>query len=155
MISTFATLNGSILSGSRIPFATARDGLFPQPLARLNPRFSTPAVSIMCQAFVAGLFALSGQYDTLYTKAIFSEFLFYALVTGGIFILRRRAPDLPRPYRTWGYPVVPAIFVGLSVLLLINTFIEQRADSLWGLVLVGSGIPAYFLWKLWQRRTSS
>ena len=155
MISTFATLNGSILSGSRIPFATARDGLFPQPLARLNPRFSTPAISIMSQAFVAGLFALSGQYDTLYTKAIFSEFLFYALVTGGIFILRRRAPDLPRPYRTWGYPVVPAIFVVLSVLLLINTFLEQRTDSLWGLALVGSGIPLYFLWKLWQRRTTS
>jgi APA family basic amino acid/polyamine antiporter len=153
MISTFATLNGSILSGSRIPFATARDGLFPQPLAKLHPRFSTPAVSIMSQAIVAGLFALSGQYDTLYTKAIFSEFLFYALVTGGIFVLRRRAPDLPRPYRTWGYPVIPAIFVGLSVLLLINTFLEQRTDSLWGLALVGSGIPLYFLWKLWRRNT--
>ena len=154
MISTFATLNGSILSGSRIPFATARDGLFPQPLAKLHPRFSTPAVSIMSQAIVAGLFALSGQYDTLYTKAIFSEFLFYALVTGGIFILRRRAPDLPRPYRTWGYPVIPAVFVGLSVLLLINTFLEQRTDSLWGLALVGSGIPLYFLWKLWRQRTN-
>jgi APA family basic amino acid/polyamine antiporter len=155
MISTFATLNGSILSGSRIPFATARDGLFPQPLARLNPRFNTPAVAIMAQAIVAGLFALSGQYDTLYTKAIFSEFLFYALVTGGIFILRRRAPNLPRPYRTWGYPIVPAVFVMLSILLLVNTFREQRTDSLWGLALVGSGIPLYFLWNLWHRKAES
>ncbi|HLY59319.1 MAG TPA: amino acid permease [Terriglobia bacterium] len=155
IISTFATLNGSILSGSRIPFATARDGLFPQPLAKLSPRFATPVVAILSQAFVAGLFALSGQYDTLYTKAIFSEFLFYALVTAGIFVLRRREPNLPRSYRTWGYPVVPAIFVGLSVLLLINTFVEQRTDSLWGLALVGSGIPLYFIWKIWQRKTNS
>jgi len=152
MISTFATLNGSILSGSRIPYATARDGLFPRPLAQLNPRFRTPAVSIMALAAVSSLFALSGEYDTLYTKAIFSEFLFYALVTAGIFILRRREPNLPRPYRTWGYPIVPAIFVALAVLLLINTFVQQRTDSLWGLVLVGSGIPAYFLWKIWSQR---
>lgn len=151
MISTFATLNGSILSGSRIPFATARDGLFPKPLSQLNPQFKTPAVSIVCQAVVASLFALSGQYDTLYTKAIFSEFVFYALATGGIFILRRREPSLPRPYRTWGYPVVPAVFVTLAILLLINTFAEQRTDSLWGLALVGSGIPLYFVWKLWRR----
>jgi len=155
MISTFATLNGSILSGSRIPYATARDGLFPHPLAKLNPRFATPVVAIMSQAFVAGIFALSGQYDTLYTKAIFSEFLFYALVTAGIFVLRRREPALPRPYRTWGYPIIPGIFVLLSVLLLINTFVEQRTDSLWGLALVGSGIPLYFIWKLWQRKTNS
>ncbi len=155
MISTFATLNGSILSGSRIPYATANDGLFPHPLAKLNPRYATPVVAIVSQAIVAGLFALSGTYDTLYTKAIFSEFLFYALVTAGIFILRRREPGLPRPYRTWGYPIVPGIFVALSVLLLINTFVEQRADSLWGLALVGSGIPLYFVWKLWQGKTQA
>ena len=155
MISTFATLNGSILSGSRIPFATARDGLFPKPLARLHPQFRTPAVSIMALAVVSSLFALSGQYDTLYTKAIFSEFLFYALVTAGIFILRRRAPNMPRPYRTWGYPIVPTIFVTLAVLLLINTFVQQRTDSLWGLALVGSGIPAYFLWRVWSQKKAS
>ncbi len=152
MISTFATLNGSILSGSRVPFAVARDGLFPEPLASVQPRFRTPAVSITAQAVVAGIFALTGQYDALYTKAIFSEFLFYALVTAGIFILRRREPGLARPYRTWGYPVVPAVFVGLSVLLLFNTFVQQRTDSLWGLGLVGSGVPAYFIWKFWRSK---
>lgn len=152
MISTFATLNGSILSGSRVPYAAARDGLFPQPLARLHPRFRTPAVSILSQAFIAGLFALTGQYDALYTKVIFSEFLFYALVTAGIFILRRREPELQRPYRTWGYPFVPVTFVILAVGLLVNTFREQRSDSLWGLGLMGSGIPAYFLWNLWRAK---
>src|SRR6266705_1752653 len=89
MISTFATLNGSILSGSRVPYAAALDGLFPEPIASVHPRFRTPAVSIAAQAVIASLFALTGQYDALYTKAIFSEFLFYALVTAGIFVLRR------------------------------------------------------------------
>jgi basic amino acid/polyamine antiporter, APA family len=154
MISAFATLNGSILTGARVPYATAADGLFPRSLARLNPRFHTPAVSIVAQAVIAMLFAMTGTYDALYTKVIFSEFLFYALVTSAVFVLRRREPALERPYRTWGYPLVPAVFVTLSVLLLVNTFVEQRSDSLWGLLLVGSGIPAYFLWKRWQARTA-
>ncbi|MGA2983571.1 MAG: amino acid permease [Terriglobia bacterium] len=151
MISTFATLNGSILAGSRIPYATAREGLFPAALAAVHPRFHTPAVSLAGQAIIAGLFALTGQYQSLYTKVIFSEFLFYALCTAGVFVLRRREPDLPRPYRTWGYPLVPAVFVILAVCLLVNTFWQQRADSMWGVVLVGSGIPAYWIWKAWVR----
>ncbi len=154
MISTFATLNGSILAGSRIPFATAREGLFPEALGRLNPRFHTPAIALVAQAVIAGLFTLTGEYESLYTKVIFSEFLFYALCAAGVFILRRREPDLPRPYRTWGYPLVPALFVILSMALLVNTFVQQRADSLWGVVLVASGIPAYWVWKAWARRSS-
>jgi len=82
---------------------------------------------------------------------IFSEFLFYALVTAGIFILRRRMPELERPYRTWGYPLIPAIFVIVSVLVLVNTLHHQWSDSVWALALVGSGIPAYFLWRIWKR----
>jgi APA family basic amino acid/polyamine antiporter len=152
MISAFATLNGSILAGSRIPYAQARHGLFPQALAAVHPRFRTPTAAILAQAVIAGLFALTGQYQALFTKVIFAEFLFYALVTAGIFILRQREPALARPYRTWGYPFVPAIFVTLSAGLLINTFVERRSDSLWGLALMGCGIPAYFLWSLWRRK---
>jgi len=152
LISTFATLNGSILAGSRIPYAQARDGLFPQALASLNARFHTPAAAILAQAVIAGLFALSGEYRTLYTKAIFSEWVFYALVTAGVFVLRRREPALARPYRTWGYPAVPAVFVILAVLFLANTFAEQRSDLLWCLALMASGVPAYLLWQLWRRR---
>jgi basic amino acid/polyamine antiporter, APA family len=155
MISAFATLNGSILTGSRVPYATARDGLFPRALGGLHPRFHTPVVSIVAQGVIAGAFALTGTYDALATKVIFSEFLFYALVTAGIFVLRRREPALERPYRTWGYPLVPAVFIALSALLLVNTFLEQRSDSLWGLILVGSGIPAYFLWTRWRHATHS
>lgn len=154
MISAFATLNGSILSGSRIPFAQARDGLFPRFLANIHPRSHTPAWAIIAQALVAGLLALSGQYESLFTKVIFAEWLFYMLVTAGIFVLRRREPALERPYRTWGYPVVPAIFVVLAGLLLVNTWIERRTDSLWGLVLVATGVPVFYLLKLRRNKIS-
>jgi len=155
MISTFATLNGSILAGSRVPYAQARDGLFPEALAGLHPRFRTPAASILAQACIAGLFALSGTYESLYTKVIFSEWLFYALVTVSLFILRRREPNLVRPYRTSGYPIVSLIFVILAGLLLINTFFQRRTDSLWGLALIGSGIPAYLIWRQWKHQKQS
>jgi APA family basic amino acid/polyamine antiporter len=152
MLSAFATLNGSILAGSRIPFAQARNGLFPQFLAGVHPRYHTPAAAIIAQAVIASLLAASGQYEALFTKVIFAEWLFYMLATVGIFVLRRREPHLERPYRTWGYPVVPAVFVVLAALLLANTFLERRADSLWGLVLVATGVPAYFFFKSrrWQ-----
>ncbi|HEV2417774.1 MAG TPA: amino acid permease [Terriglobia bacterium] len=156
LISTFATLNGSILSGSRIPYAQARDGLFPEALASVHRRFRTPAIAILAQAVIAGIFALSGSYETLYTKAIYSEWVFYALTTGALFVLRRREPSLDRPYRTWGYPAVPAVFIILAVLLLLSTFFTSRTDVIWCFALIGSGIPAYFLWKLWKsRRTAS
>jgi APA family basic amino acid/polyamine antiporter len=151
MISSFAAVNGSILSGSRVPYAQARDGLFPQFLADVHPRFRTPAAAIAAQSVIAGLFALTGQYKGLYTKVIFSEYVFYALVTAGIFVLRRRMPGLERPYRTWGYPFIPVIFVILSVMVVANTLRQQWSDTMWGLALVGSGIPAYFLWRIWKR----
>ena len=152
LISTFATLNGSILSGSRIPFAQARDGLFPRALANIHPRFRTPAVSIAAQAVVAAIFALSGGYEALYTKAIYSEWIFYALVTASLFVLRRREPELARPYRTWGYPWVPLIFIGLAIALLVDALFQRRADALWCLALVASGLPVYLLWTHFHRR---
>jgi len=154
LVSTFATLNGSILSGSRIPYACARDTLFPQSLARISPRFRTPAVAIIAQAVISGVFALSGRYETLYTKAIYSEWIFYGLVTAGLFVLRRREPRLVRPYRTWGYPVIPAVFVTSAAVLLVSACFSSRKDVIWCLVLVGSGIPAYFCWSLAKRRTA-
>jgi len=151
MISSFAALNGSILSGSRVPYAQARDGLFPRFLAEVHPRFHTPAAAIAAQCVIAVLLALTGQYEGLFTKVIFAEYLFYALVTAGIFILRRRLPQLERPYRTWGYPIVPAVFIILSLLVLGNTLRQQWPDAVWGAGLVISGIPAYLLWKTWRR----
>lgn len=152
LISTFAALNGSVLSGSRIPYAQAKDGLFPRALAGVHPRFRTPVAAIIAQAVIAGIFALSGSYETLYTKAIYSEWVFYALATGALFVLRRREPSLSRPYRTWGYPVTPAVFIAVAAVLLINAFFSTRTDAIWCFALIGSGIPAYFLWKLWKKR---
>lgn len=152
LISIFAALNGSVLAGSRIPYAQAHDGLLPMRLARVHPRFHTPVVSIMAQAVVAGIFALTGGYEALYTKAIYSEWIFYALCTAAILILRRRQPALARPYRTWGYPVVPLIFVSVAALILGDTLVQRPADALWCLGLIASGIPAYFLWKAWKTR---
>lgn len=151
LASTFATLNGSILSGSRIPYACARDRLFPKALAQVNSRFRTPAAAIAAQAVIASVFALSGRYETLYTKAIYSEWVFYALVTASIFVLRRREPHLDRPYRTWGYPVVPAVFIVLAIVLLVSAFFFSRANVIWCLVLIGSGIPVYVVWSLVKR----
>ncbi len=152
LISSFAALNGSVLSGSRIPYAQAHDGLLPMKLARVHPRFHTPAVAIMAQAVVAGIFALTGAYEALYTKAIYSEWIFYALCTAAILVLRRRRPDLTRSYRTWGYPLVPLIFVGVAVLILGDTLVQRPADALWCIGLTASGIPAYFLWRAWRAR---
>jgi basic amino acid/polyamine antiporter, APA family len=154
LISTFATLNGSILASSRIPYAQANDGLFPSVLASIHPRFRTPVVSIVAQSTVAAIFVISGTYETLYTKAIYSEWIFYALATAAIFVLRRTQPQMPRPYKTWGYPVVPAAFVLLALVLLGSAFVERRSDAVWCLILVASGIPAYFLWRtVFAKRT--
>jgi basic amino acid/polyamine antiporter, APA family len=147
LVSTFATLNGSVLSGSRIPYAQAKDHLFPAAFARVQPRFRTPHIAISAQAVISSLFALTGVYETLYTKAIYSEWIFYGLVTAGILLLRHRQPGLSRPCRTWGYPVVPLIFVSLAGLLLLETLRERTSDSLWCLVLVATGIPAYLVWQ--------
>jgi basic amino acid/polyamine antiporter, APA family len=147
LASTFATLNGSVLSGSRIPYAQAKDRLFPPAFARVHPRFRTPHVAIVAQALLSSVFALTGVYEALYTKAIYSEWIFYGLVTAGLLILRRRRPDLPRPYRTWGYPFVPLLFVTLAALLLLDTLRERPSDALWCLGLVATGIPAYWVWK--------
>lgn len=151
LISTFATLNGSILAGSRIPYAQAHDGLFPQGLARLNEKFHTPWVALLAQAGIAGGFALSGRYETLYTKALYSEWVFYALTTAGIFVLRFREPNLRRPCRTWGYPVIPAVFVIVAMALLVETYFTSRLNALFVVCLIASGIPAYYIWKLWTR----
>jgi APA family basic amino acid/polyamine antiporter len=147
LVSTFATLNGSILSGSRIPYAQAKDRLFPAAFARIQPRFCTPHVAIAAQALVSSVFALTGVYEALYTKAIYSEWIFYALVTAGILILRRRRPDMLRPYRTWGYPFVPLLFVTVAALLLLDTLRERPSDALWCLGLMATGVPAYCVWK--------
>ena len=107
----------------------------------------TPHISILVQAVLAVLLVFSGTFSEIITYVIFSEWIFYGLVTTGVFLLRRKEPDLPRPYRTWGYPWVPAIFVGCSLLLLVNVLREQPLQSGFGLLIILSGLLFYPLFR--------
>jgi len=153
MTSSFGALHASILATARIPYALAKDGLIVKSLARVSPRTHVPIRALVVQCFWACVVALSGEYDTLTDYAIFALTLFYALVAGSIFIYRRREPDIERPYRTWGYPVVPILFIIVSVALLIQTVINTPRQSAIGLGLILLGVPVY--WLLDRRQKSA
>jgi basic amino acid/polyamine antiporter, APA family len=147
MISIFAALNGSILTGSRVPYAMARDGLFFRGIAYVHPKYRTPGVSILAVSAWGSVLLLSGQYDNLYRLVIFSSFILYALAAAAVIVLRRRRPDLERPYRVLGYPVVPILFVGVAILLLMSTLVKSPRESLMGLLIIVLGIPFYYYWQ--------
>jgi len=147
VVSSFGALHASVLANSRIPFAMARDGLFFRSLARLSPRSNVPARAILAQAAWASLLALSGTYDTLTDSVIFASWLFYGLVTASLFVFRKKMPDAPRPYRAFGYPVIPMIFVLVTAALLINTFIAAPHQALLGVALLTAGLPFYRYWS--------
>ena len=147
MISIFAALNGSILSGARVPYAMARDGLFFRPVAYVHPQFRTPGVSIIALSSWSALILLSGRYEQLFTLVIFASWILYGMTAAAVFVLRRKRPDLPRPYKVLGYPLVPILFVGVAGVLLASTFVQSPRESIMGLVLIVAGIPFYFYWK--------
>lgn len=147
MISMFGALNGTILSGARVPYAAACDGLFFHSLSRVHPEHRTPSVSIFTIGAWAAVLVLSGRYEQLFTYVIFAEWFLYGMATAAVVVLRRKRPDMPRPYRTLGYPVVPVLFVLAAACLLISTLIESPRESLMGLVLIFTGLPFYFHWK--------
>lgn len=143
-LSVLVTLNGTIMSGGRIPYAVARDGYFFKALAEVHPRFHTPSLAIVVQAIVAIILLLvGGAFKDLFSLAIFAEWLFYMIAASTIFVFRKREPDVPRPYRTWGYPVVPALFIVSSAVLLYYTFTDNLRNSFWGTVVILAGIPFY------------
>jgi basic amino acid/polyamine antiporter, APA family len=143
-LSMFVTLNGTIMSGGRIPFAVARDGYFFKSLAEVHPVFHTPHRAIVVQAIVAILLLLvGGAFSELLNLTISAEWLFYMIAATTIFVFRRREPDLPRPYRTWGYPVVPALFVIVAAVLLVYTFRDNLQNSIIGTLVILAGIPVY------------
>ncbi len=147
MISIFAALNGSILSGSRIPYAMARDGLFFRSLSRVHPRFHTPGNSIVLLGLWSSLLLLSGQFSQLYTLVIFPSWILYGMTAASVIVLRHKRPDLPRPYRVPGYPLVPVLFVAVALALVYSTLRASPRESGIGLVLILAGIPAYFHWR--------
>jgi APA family basic amino acid/polyamine antiporter len=146
MISIFAALNGSILTGARVPYAAARDGLFFRAAARVHPAFHTPGVSIMMLSAWSSLLVLSGKYEELYTYVIFSSWILYAMATAAVFVLRRKRPDLPRAYKTLGYPVVPFLFLAGAAILEVSTLVHQPRESIAGILLILMGLPFYLYW---------
>ena len=151
MISIFAALNGSILSGARVPYAAARDGLFFSAIARVNPKYHTPGVCILVMNAWACLLVLSGKYDDLFNLVIFASWILYGMTAAAVVVLRKKQPGLMRPYRTVGYPFVPVLFVIGASIILGKTAIDRPIDSAKGLALIVLGLPFYFFWK---RRTN-
>ena len=147
LVSTLGANNGIVLTAARIPYAMARDGLLFRFIGAVHARWLTPANSLLVQAGIAIALTITGQYDRLYTYVVFAQFLAYALMCGAVLRLRRRRPDLPRPYRAWGYPVTPLLFIGFAVWLVINTIREDPLDSAVGAGLILLGLPVYFYFK--------
>jgi len=135
------------LTGARVPYAMARDGIFFRRVANVHPRFRTPGVSILALSVWSSILVLSGRYDQLYTYVIFASWILYAMATASVIVLRRKRPDLPRPYRTLGYPIVPVLFVATAILLEVFTLRQSPRESIAGIVLILLGLPFYFYWK--------
>ena len=142
MLSSWGSLQTSILGTARIPFAMARDGLFFKSLARVS-KSHVPLISLIVQGIWAAVLILSGSFDQLTDLAIFAFWLFYGMTAAAVFVFRHREPDAPRPYRTWGYPVVPALFVLVTIYLIIFTIKNAPLQSLIGLAIIAAGLPVY------------
>ena len=144
MISIFAALNGSILSGARVPYAMASDRYFFPALGRVHSRFRTPHVSIVTLSAWSAVLVLTGNFEELFTYVIFASWILYGMTAATVFVLRRKQPDLHRPYRTLGYPVVPALFVLMAACLVVMTLFDSPRESLMGLLFIAAGLPFYF-----------
>jgi APA family basic amino acid/polyamine antiporter len=152
MVSSFGCVNGLVLMGARLYYAMAKDGLFFQSAGRLNSR-GVPAAGLLLQGVWASLLIFSGTYGQLLDYVIFAALLFYVLTVLGLFVLRRKRPDADRPYRAFGYPVIPAVYVLLCALIMVD-LLKVRPEYTWpGLIIVLAGVPVYFLWRLFGRRT--
>jgi APA family basic amino acid/polyamine antiporter len=147
LLSIIGTINGCFLTSPRVYFAQARDGLFFAKFGEVHPRFQTPAFAIAAQAVWSLVLLLSGTYETLMDYAMFALWVFYGLMVLGVILLRRSRPELPRPYRMWGYPVTPILFLAVTMFFLGNTLIASPGPSLAGLALIATGVPVYFLWS--------
>jgi len=147
VVSTLGAVTGLILTGGRVYFAMARDGLFFAPAARVHPRFRTPNVALWLQGAWACLLCLSGSYDQLFTYAMFAALGMYAAAATALFRLRSAQPHLARPYRAWGYPVVPAAFLLSILLVMVATLIERPQESMIGILITIAGVPVFYVWR--------
>ena len=144
MLSSIGTLHTSILTGARVPYAMAQDGLMFEPMGRLSSGTRVPVIALIVQGVWACILALSGSFDTLTDYVIFSSWIFYALATSTIFVFRKKYPDAVRPYKAFGYPVVPILFLLVAGFLLINTMINAPFQAFTGIILILIGLPVYY-----------
>src|SRR6202521_169262 len=151
VISAIGSMNSSVLSGARVPYAMARDGIFFKIVEGIHPKFRTPGRALIFQGVLASIMALTGTFEELTNLFIFAAWIFYGSAVVALFRLRRTEPDLPRPYRCWGYPWVPALFVAGALALTVNIWLERPGRSSIGLLLIFAGLPFY---KRWASRKS-
>lgn len=152
MVSIFAALNGSILSGARVPYAMARDGLFFARFARVHPVYATPGVAILGLSAWGAVLVFSGRYEELFRYVIFASWILYGMTAGAVLVLRRKRPALARPYRALGYPVLPMLFVVGAAAVVFYTFRNFPRESLMGLAWIVLGVPFYRRWRAVGRR---
>lgn len=152
MISALGAMNGSVLTGARVPYAMAHDKLFFRSLGYVHPASRVPVISILAQGVIAAVMALMGTFNQLTDYVIFSSWIFYGLVCASVIVLRRQRPDLARPYRVVGYPLVSIVFVIVSALLIVNTIWTMPKETAIGVGLIALGIPVYYAFrKYWSR----
>lgn len=147
LVTTFNCTSSTILLASRLFYAMAHEKMFFKQVDYIHPKYNTPSKALTLQAVWASLLVLSGTFDQLTDMLIFAAFIFYGATTFGVFILRKKMPDAPRPYKVIAYPFVPAIFILFCIVLLVNTLMERPSEALIGLGLMATGLPFYFYWK--------
>ena len=147
LLSILGTVNGCCLTIPRLYFAQAADGLFFRRFADVHPRYGTPGFAILAQAVWASVLLITGSYETLIDYALFGIWVFYALMVASVIVLRRKRADVFRPYRMWGYPVTPLVFLAITLWFLGNMLVTKPGPSFAGLGLILTGIPAYFIWR--------
>jgi APA family basic amino acid/polyamine antiporter len=145
MFSTFGALSGIVLAGPRVYYSMAQDGLLFRWVGEIHPRYRTPHRAISIQAVWSSVLILTGTYRELFTRVIYTEWIFFGLMASGLFLLRRR-PDVRREYSVWGYPVLPLVFIVASFAIVISQLVSNTAESVTGLSLVLLGLPVYYFW---------
>jgi len=155
LCSIFGAANGNILGGARAYFAMARDGVFFKAVGRIHPRFETPYVALIIQGVWSIVLAATGSFQQLYTYVIFTGWIFYSAAILGVVVLRRKRPDLVRPYRVWGYPALPIAFTLSAAMIIVSTLVRSPSESGIGLAFVLLGVPIYLVWTRLGRHAAS